>query len=474
VPVIQAPTIPAATNERIDAANTAEPKRWQVGTLVYSTGGLVVLFCWLLWGDFAWSMKDRSIQGVVQLLLRKFNASDLVTGLLLVSIPPAMTILLVPIFSYMSDRHRGRWGRRIPYLLIPTPIAALAIAGFAFSPMLGSRLHAMLGPRSPGLDVLTLTVLGVFWTIFESATVIAQAIFTALVNDVVPRAVLGRFFGMFRALSLIAGIVFNYWMFGKADEHFVAIFLGIGALYAVGFTVMCLKVKEGRYPPPPPLPSSGARESSSRSIGAAREYLRDCFTKPYYLWVFAAIVLPRLAFLPINTFNYYFARQVQMTGDTYGRLMALYYLLSLVQTIPLGWLADKIHPLRVAVIAVSLHAIASLWGALFIRDAHSFGVAYVLTGTLSGTWFTATAALPAMLLPKLKFAQYTSALEMLFSAALLFSGPIMGRLLDYTNHQYRYTYMAGFILEAAALCATVVVFRKFKKLGGARHYVPPE
>ena len=79
--IAQAPTIPAAANERVDAADPAQPKRWRVGTLVYSTGGLVVLFCWLLWGDFAWSMKDRSIQGVVQLLLRNAPVAQIVARL---------------------------------------------------------------------------------------------------------------------------------------------------------------------------------------------------------------------------------------------------------------------------------------------------------------------------------------------------------------------------------------------------------
>jgi len=51
-------------------------KLWRTGTLVYTTAGLVVLFCWLLWGDFAWQMKERSVTSVVQLMFLKFQASD--------------------------------------------------------------------------------------------------------------------------------------------------------------------------------------------------------------------------------------------------------------------------------------------------------------------------------------------------------------------------------------------------------------
>src|SRR5476651_1446736 len=88
-------------------------KIWRVGTLTYTMTGLVILFCWLLWGDFAWAMKDRAIPNTVQILLKKFGASDMVAGLLFGSLPPAIGLILGPIISYKSDRHRGRWGRRI-------------------------------------------------------------------------------------------------------------------------------------------------------------------------------------------------------------------------------------------------------------------------------------------------------------------------------------------------------------------------
>jgi hypothetical protein len=95
--------------------NATAQRRWQAGTLTYTAAGLVVLFCWLLWGDFAWSMKERSVAQVVQLLLKRFQASDTLAATLITSLPAAIGIFLGPIISYRSDRHRGRWGRRIPY-----------------------------------------------------------------------------------------------------------------------------------------------------------------------------------------------------------------------------------------------------------------------------------------------------------------------------------------------------------------------
>src|SRR5512133_3942802 len=90
------------------------PGTWRVGTLVYTGGAVGVWFFWLLWGDFTISLKDRSVTPTLQVLLRTYHATAFVVAMLLNFLPPLISILLIPVISYMSDRHRGRWGRRIP------------------------------------------------------------------------------------------------------------------------------------------------------------------------------------------------------------------------------------------------------------------------------------------------------------------------------------------------------------------------
>ena len=181
-----------------------------MGSLTYTTAGLAVLFFWLLWGDFAWSMRDRAILPVMQLLFKKFGASDLVTALIFSSLPAALGMIIGPIVSYKSDRLRTRWGRRIPYLIVPIPFIVLALTGLAFCPVLGQRLSQLLGASSPGIDASVVIVMGLCWTLFEVGAVISGSLVGALVNDVVPQVVIGRFYGLFRAVSLIAGILLFY------------------------------------------------------------------------------------------------------------------------------------------------------------------------------------------------------------------------------------------------------------------------
>jgi len=449
---------------------TASDRSWRVGTLVYTTGGLAVLFFWLLWGDFAWNLKERAVAPIAQLMLKGFHASDLVVGLLVGSLPAALGMLLAPVVSVRSDRHRGRWGRRIPFLLIPVPIAVTGLAGLAFTAPIGSALDGALGNFSPGIHSARLLVFAIFWTLFEVATVISNAVFGGLINDVVPQEVIGRFFGLFRAVSLIAGILFNFWIIGHAEAHYAWIFLGIGLIYGIGFPLMCFKVREGEYPPPPP----GAADKKVHPLMAMGTYLRECFANPYYLWVFGGITLGFLANGPVNAFSVFYAKSVGMSMDAYGKYLALTYVISLAISYLLGSLADRFHPLRAGIAATALYAVAMIWGGLFARSAGTFAIAFVLHGVLSGAFMTCTASLGQRLFPRSKFAQFASANGIIMGAGFLLMPPLVGLLLDFSGHVYRYTFLVSGGLAVAGFFVLLVAHGKFMKLGGPSAYVAPE
>src|SRR5439155_762713 len=164
----------------------------------------------LLGGDFTWQLRDRAIAPTMPLLLRNFGGSDFAAGALLGFLPGAIGIILSPIVSYRSDRHRGPLGRRIPFLLFSTPFAALAMIALAFTPIMGTKLHALLATSRITQAACNIAVFACFWTIFELAAITCNSVHGALINDVVPRPVVGRFFGLFRVLSLSAGILFTF------------------------------------------------------------------------------------------------------------------------------------------------------------------------------------------------------------------------------------------------------------------------
>ncbi len=463
-------TSPTETREDAKSAAGEQPSKpvWRVGTLTYTAGGLAVLFGWLLWGDFAWQIRERSVAPVMMVLLQKFEASALVISLLLASLPAVLSVIISPIISYKSDRHRGPRGRRIPFLLLSTPFAALSLFLMAATPWLGSGLHAWLGDRSPGESACSLLALGIAWTIFEAAAMVCNTLFGALINDVVPKEMIGRFYGLFRACSLLAGILFNKVVFAHADEHYTAIFAGVGLVFGVGFTLMCLRVKEGDYPPPA---QAGASEGF---FSACRTYFRECGSNRYYISIFLAYGFGFLAFIPINTYSVAYADSVGMSRQSFGDHVALTYMISLVLAYFLGWMSDKFHPLRMSIASIALYIVVMVFGALTASgDAEKFGVALVAHGVVSGMFFTTTASLGARLYPQVRFAQVNSAGILVVSLMSAIFPPFLGKILDLGGRHYGQTFYWGAGLAVIALTGFIYVHSHWLKLGGSKDYKAP-
>jgi MFS family permease len=446
------------------------PQRWSIGTLVYTKWQLVVLFCWLLWGDFAFSMKDRSVGPLATLVIKKFHASDVLLSIFLVSLPAAVGMILGPIISFRSDRHRSRWGRRIPYLLVTTPFAVLAMVGLGFSPEEARFARTLLGAHGVTQNEMVLICFGLCWSLFEIATVAANAVFGALINDVVPHEFLGRFYGLFRALSLIAGMLFNYKLLGYADVHYSMLFLGVGLLYGIGFAIMCLVVKEGEYPPPDDI----VEGHYPNPLDSARLYMKECFTSSYYLWVIWAMVVAGLVFLPVNLYSLPFAQSLHVSVKTYGKYLAITYAISLCLAYLLGYLADRFHPLRIGIAAMVLYGIVMFWGGFSAVSPKLYAIVFIAHGVLSGTYFTCTASLGQRLFPRMRFAQFASAAGLVGAIANMAIAPAIGIFLDSTHHAYRYTYHMGCAFAVLAVLLLLGVHSRFMNLGGPKAYVAPE
>lgn len=488
-----------------ELAGSTGAKRFTVGTLVYTSGGLILLFVWLLWGDFALSMRDRSVGPLVEKFLLIHGASNTLKQVLTGFLPTAIALIISPIVSYRSDRLRSRWGRRIPFLLIPTPIAGLAMVGIAFSAQMGSWLYTAVGNVPPaGVPLLEASngyiigVFTVFWTIFEVAVLTSGAVFFGLINDVVPRPVLGRFHGLFRAISLYDGIFFNALLFHHAEQHFTLMFALIGIFFGGGFALMCMKVKEGEYPPVPADPAVTPRgfpvgpgevdrtgelvsiQQQGGLVGplvrfyrAAIVYLKECFTHRYYLAMFAMFVLAGLTFNPINSFSYRYAMQLKMNDGDYGFLISVSYLVSLTIAFPLGMSVDKVHAFRASIFTMGLYAVTMVLGSLLVHDAFSFGIAFIGHTILSGTYFTCAASLPQQLYPRSKYSQYASAALILSSMTGLGFAPSIGGVMDATNNNYHLTFWFGLFLSLATIVLMLFLYQRFRSYGGITAYLAP-
>jgi maltose/moltooligosaccharide transporter len=310
----------------------------------------------------------------------------LLLGALVGALPAFITMTIGPVVGAWSDRTRTRWGRRIPFLLGTAPFIGAGMAGLAFCDEVGAWLNHAAGGEASDLKLAIIVTLGVCWTLFEVATIIGNALFTALINDTVPKVMIGRFFGIFRIFSLAVGAYFYFFVFtNDIMKIHQEVLIAIGAVYVVGFGVLCAFVKEGEYPPAPPRSTEGVVTNVGR-------YFHRCFANRFYLLLFAVFGLASTAIYVFNVNAFPAKDQFGLDKTGYGQALAVTYIISMTLAFPIGWLTDRFTPVLLGLITVALYTLVMVGAYFGINDPLTFQFYFVAHGVLSGAFYTCTAA----------------------------------------------------------------------------------
>ncbi len=409
--------------------------------------GLPALFFFLLLGDLAWSLKERSMPDLFKFQLREFSQDTVLLNVLFGALPSAISMFIGPVVGAWSDRTRTRFGRRVPFLLACVPLVSASMVGLAFSVPLGEALWQWTGAGTRERCIVACMCL--FWTLYEIFSVLATALFTALVNDTVPQRILGRFFGLFRVISLGVGVVFFYFVFGNELPSVVRpVMLAIAAAYLLGFMALCKGVKEPHYPPPTP-----AQKASLQVL-----YGDDGSSPWFYLLLFVTLAIATICVLPVNINSYNAIGQFGVDRSDYGRAVAAAYCISIVLALPVGWLADRFHPLWVGIVALGLYALSMLGAWEFVAGRLSFLVWFVVHSVLAGTFLTGTAALLPVMLPRARFSSMAALSASITGLLTVFFTLELGALLDANGRDFHVIFLvAGLLAALGTVCWSVLL-----------------
>ena len=445
------------------------------GTLRYTTFGLFVVFFWLLWGDFTMCLMETVLPSILPLQLKALGAPNMVMGIFLVTVPSTMNFFVNPVISFRSDRHRGPWGRRIPFLLAPTPFITVVLVAIAFAPEIGAWVHGLMaGHGGFGKNTIIIGVIGLLLVIFQFFNMFISSVYYYLFNDLVPAAYLARFMAAFRVVGTLAGMTFNYFVFPHAQTHMRVIFLGAAVLYFVGFMSMCFGLKEGKYPPPTPLVGN-----KTGLLASFETYFRECFTHPYYLNMFAMSAAAQVAGacgFVATLFYLHLGISLEQLGK-FNTWMAIPGLLLMV---PMGMLSDRIHPVRVLVGLGFFGPIMAIASFFFVHDFRSVIILTLIAFPIAQLQGAAAMPLNWLLFPKDKFGQFGSADAMARSIVTIVGSVVAGLSLDLMKRlyhgdeeYYRWMYIWSATFASISYFFLWRVYRGWKDHGGINDYKAP-
>jgi hypothetical protein len=160
---------------------------------------------WLLWGDFCSTVYGILFGNFLPLYLHGLKASNGLIAFLSSSVGGAANILLLPNISMWSDRHRGRWGRRIPFLFWSAPLIALDLIGMGYSSQIGAWLHGVVVPLHVFSQTqVALAVMSLLVVIAAALQMVLYNVYQFLLRDVVPQEVMSWFLTLFRVVGVVA------------------------------------------------------------------------------------------------------------------------------------------------------------------------------------------------------------------------------------------------------------------------------
>ncbi len=481
-------------------------KVYRCGTLTYTKPALVILFAWLLWGDIVYTIMEHVADPIMQLRFKKMGAMNWQMVLLTSTIPMCLYSFFGPVISIKSDRFRSRLGRRIPFLLFSVPALAVGLTGLAFADRLGHWLHDTLNIASLSENTTVMLTMGFMLIVFAFFNVFTTTVFWYLFNDVVPENMLARFMSWFRFISAISTAAYNLFVFPYSESHATEIFLGAAVLYLIGFGLMCLNVREGKYPPP-----SEHADGKKGPLAAITTYAKECHShKIYrYLWICTFIAYIGAG---VGSFSLYFRQSIGLDLLQIGKINTAMQIELAVLILASGWLGDRFGPIRVVLIAQILSLLtvvpaSFLWifwqpgpdatwtihlpflnHVPLMTSFASFEIKQVFlamlcitlgiaapVGALSSMWD------PPMLMrtfPRLRYGQFCSTNALYRIAGGLLGGFLAGLYFDMItpivgkDRAYAFGPLWSICFTLPSFFMFLKFYREWKKLGG-EHYVPP-
>jgi len=439
---------------------TQHHNKFSVGTLVYDKRALYLLFFWLMWNDFSFMLGEQ-LNSLTRVLMRDRGASFTVMTVF-TTVGALMGMWINPVFSTWSDRFRSPFGRRRPFLIAVAPIAALTIISIPFAPDLYHFLMKFEGAaailnRIPiNGEVLFIGMASIIDGLFNA---VLMAIFSYLYWDVVPGSVLGRFNAMARIVTVSAGMVWSFFIVGYAENHPKEVYIAVSVVCTAIYVLSLIMVKEGEYPPPEP-------RKTKNVIEPILDYIKDCYSKPYYLWIFASMFFYQTGNQGNNFVFFYLREDLGMDLGTTGWIQGIASSVVTGFGVLLGYstgsLIDRFKPIRVVPITLFIWSILALVSFFVISDKVSAAVMASLVGINSFCFGVALGAVTVQLFPREKLGQFCSAQAFFYQTILMVLSPlVVAPFFDWLKfNRGAYIWSAFFYFVAALI--TVKVYLNWK------------
>ena len=315
-------------------------------TFLLGFGFLSIELVWSLFNSF------------VPIFLRVYISSNTLIGFLM-TLDNYAGLFLQPAFGTLSDHTHTRFGKRMPYLLIGMPVAAVSVALIP--------LHWSLVSL-----IAIIVVMNVVMATFRSPTV-------ALMPDITPEPLRSKANSIINLMGGLGAIIAFFvgsrlYSLNKGYPFYMAGIVMLASLFVINFSIREKRDSLNFDAESEPTPAQADTEPSNRRGTGSRETLRNAV--PLLLAIFLWFV----AFDAVNAFFTLYGKEYLHVSEALAAGKLTYFSLAvLVFAVPAGILATRIG--RKKTILIGLVVICLMFGGLrFTGSINAIGYFFIVCG----------------------------------------------------------------------------------------------
>ena len=304
-----------------------------------------------------WQVYD----GIIPLILKNTFGINNATSGVVMALDNVLALFLLPVFGSLSDRTHTGIGRRMPFILVGTAAAAVAVILIP----LGDRIYS-----------LPLFLVGLGIALLAMSSYRSPAV--ALMPDVTPKPLRSKGNAVINLMGAVGGILMLLAikvMVPKGDHpDYLPLFILLALFMAVCVLLLFFTVNEPRAAAKMQRQSAalGIEEDSGEETqpGEKTKLPPDVFRSLAFL--LASIFLWFMGYNAVTTaFSKYAEHMWGMEGGDYALVLMVAQAAAIVAFIPVGIIAGYIGRKRTILLGIFMLAIA-FGGGVFFSDHFSW------------------------------------------------------------------------------------------------------
>ncbi|RHM96653.1 MFS transporter [Dielma fastidiosa] len=379
-----------------------------------------------------WQLYDNIIPLI---LLNTFHLKDTVSGFIM-SLDNILALFMLPLFGAFSDRINTRMGKRMPFIVFGTILAAFAMLLLPIADLMQSML-------------LFFTALGL--TLFAMATYRSPAV--ALMPDITPKPLRSKANAIINLMGAVGGIItlilITLLVPKTANPNYFPLFLSIASIMLLCVAILFMTIKEKQL-------RIADDEGESEEASATQHGKMEPAVKRSLMFILFSVAFWFMGYNAVTTAFSKYANVVWgMSGGEFAKPMMVATVAAIISYIPVGSLSSRFGRKKMILAGVVLLACSYLSGMFFTTFSPLLNIVFGMVGIAWAMINVNSYPMVVEMSQGSDVGKYTGTYYTFSMAAQVLTPILSGFLLEYVGYWTLFPYAALCVLIALLLFTQV-------------------